>query len=157
MNREAASETQYEDSKSHLSTYRKDNKSMLRRKLLPVLLALVLVVSMAVPALAASWSGTWDAFNCVLTASRSTTSGTATMKVTNINVNVEVRARASVNVLILGGNYAGYWRSANGAMTATTTVDNYYYDSEGVMYSGAIVTVTAKGYVGSNYVYTIYD
>ena len=54
MNRDTASETQYQDSESHLSTYRKDNKSMLRRKLLPVLLALVLVVSMAVPALAAS-------------------------------------------------------------------------------------------------------
>ena len=53
MNRDAASETQYEDSKSQLSTYRKDDKIMLKRKLLSVLLALVLVVSMAVPAFAA--------------------------------------------------------------------------------------------------------
>ena len=51
MNRDTASETQYEDSKSHLSTF---NKIMLKRKLLSLLLALVLVVSMAVPALAAS-------------------------------------------------------------------------------------------------------
>lgn len=58
MNRDTASETQYEDSKSHFTNYRSDDKIMLMRKLLSVFLALVLVVSLAVPALAASWSGT---------------------------------------------------------------------------------------------------
>ena len=58
MNSEAASETQYEDSKSQLSTYRKDDKIMLKRKVLTLLLVLVLVVSMAVPAFAFYGSGT---------------------------------------------------------------------------------------------------
>ena len=52
MNRDTASKTQYEDSKSHLSNYRKDDKIMLKRKLLSVLLALVLVASMAIPVFA---------------------------------------------------------------------------------------------------------
>ena len=58
MNRDAASETQYEDSKSQLLTYRKDDKIMLKRKLLSVLLAMVLIFSLAVPALAVDGSRT---------------------------------------------------------------------------------------------------
>lgn len=52
MNSDAASETQHIDSVQHFALLRKECIIMLKRKLLSVLLALVLVVSMAVPTLA---------------------------------------------------------------------------------------------------------
>ena len=149
MNREAASETQYEDSKSHFTNYRSDDKIMLKRKVLTLLLALVLVVSMAVPALAASWGG----IEYSLTGSHSVSSGTA--KFWCEAGAPKVWAQPTVNILPEDINVTGtatqYQNTAG--PTATTTVTNRAYSElYGVYTYGEIVYVYAKGYIGSNYV-----
>ena len=129
---------------------------VMKRKLLSVLLALALVVSMAVPALANPWSGEWGGVQFELSANKRSSSGTVTMRATNVNVGVNAGARATVEVLILGQNLTGSWNTVYGDMIATSTVNNYVYDAEGNLHSGGIVTLAAKGYVGSNPVMTKY-
>ena len=151
MNREAASETQYEDSKSHLSTYRKDDKIMLKRKLLSVLLALVLVVSMAVPAFAAYWGG----INYTLSANLNATRSSVTMTIHNATAEVRAEGRGLIYVLIDDANYYGRWTSATAGISATASVSNLVYDNEGYYKSGAIIRVEGNGYIGTNYVDSI--
>ena len=97
----------------------------MKRKLLSVLLALALVVSMAVPALANPWSGEWGGVQFEFSANKRSSSGTVTMRATNVNVGVNAGARATVEVLILGQNLTGSWNTVYGDMIATSTVNNY--------------------------------
>lgn len=149
MNSEA--ETQYEDSKSHLSTYRKDNKSMLKRKLLSLLLALVLVVSMAVPALAASWGG----MNYSLTANYNTSLSSIKMSVTNATVQVSASGRGYVYALGLNQRMWGGWYRTTSSINSSTAIhyiQNHIYDANGTLYTGTIEAIEGKGYIGVNYV-----
>ena len=150
MNSEAASETQYEDSKPHFTKYRKDAKIMLRRKLLSVLLALALVVSMDVPALAVS--GTWGGINYTLSAYLNADGSSVTMTIHNASAEVTAEGRGLIYVLIDDANYYGRWSSATDDISATASVSNLVYDNEGYYKSGAIIRVEGKGYIGTNYV-----
>ena len=144
MNSEAASETQYEDSKSHLSTYRKDNKSMLRRKVLTLLLALVLVVSMAVPALAASWSGTYGGVRYDLYISKGVTTASARF---TYGATVQVRLLASAIVAPSGStSFVADRADVCGAATAYASLTNGDNGSE------PIALVVTNSYAGSDLV-----
>ena len=147
MNSEAASETQYEDSKSQLSTYRKDDKIMLKRKLLSVLLALVLVVSMAVPALAASGSGTYNGSSYSYEATDQTTRiyGRFTYGIsTSVSVHVNLTMWCSAHTdHVYKGNSGDGTRSAYCYVYKNTTT-NEYYSHDCVVQSG-----TLTGKVGS--------
>ena len=150
MNSEAASETQYKDSKPHFTKYRKDAKIMLRRKLLSVLLALALVVSMAVPALAVS--GTWEGIDYRLTASYSVSSGTASFWCEAGAPTVW--ARPTVNILPEDINVTGAESENQNTVgsTATTSVSNRAYSElYGIYVYGEIVSIYAKGFIGSNF------
>ena len=157
MNSEAASETQYEDSKSQLSTYRKDDKIMLKRKLLSLLLALVLVVGMAIPAFANPIYGYWEGFNYTLSLYFNTSTSRVTMSVDN-TVQVTAKGRAYIYALALGQRMWGYWYSAtnpNSSLTATVYVNNYVYDANGTLYTGTIEKVEGQGKIGDTVVRTI--
>ena len=138
MNRDAASETQYEDSKSQLSTYRKDDKIMLKRKLLSVLLALVLVVSMAVPALAASWSDTYGGviYNLNITKGVTTASARFTYGAT---VQVRLQASAILAPSVIN-SFVADRADVYGAATAYASLTNGNNGSEPI----ALVVATAS-------------
>lgn len=146
MNSEAASETQYEDSKSHLSNYRKDDKIMLKRKLLSVLLALALVVSMAIPALAASGSGTYNGSSYSYEATDKTTSiyGRFTYGIsTSVSVNVSLTMWCSAHTdHVYKSNSGSGTRVASCYVYKNTTTNGYSHDC--VVQSG-----TLTGKVGS--------
>ena len=153
MNSEAASETQYEDSKPHFTKYRKDAKIMLRRKLLSVLLALVLVVSMAVPALAVS--GNWGGMNYSLTAHYNTSLSSITMSVSNATVKVYAAGRGYIYALGLNQRaWNGWYRTGSSinSTTATHYIQNYIYVANGTLYTGTIEAIEGKGYIGEDFV-----
>lgn len=149
MNRDAASETQYEDSKSQLSTYRKDDKIMLKRKLLSVLLALVLVVSMAVPALAAPHSGNYGGVSYTLTTGQAVTTGYAEF---NFGATVHVSLYASAIVQPYGENATvAHSTSASGPAYAYVSLNNGSYGSL------PISAIVATAYAGSDLVRSVTD
>ena len=124
MNSEAASETQYEDSKPHFTKYRKDAKIMLRRKLLSVLLALALVVSMAVPALALNdsrtSSGSHEGYQYTCSVSATDTRASGSFAYNNYNVAINCTLRGSIYVEALSGTYYNYgYGSGYGYLTAS--------------------------------------
>lgn len=124
---------------------------MTKRKILSAVLALVLVVSLAAPAFAASWGGIEYTFTPKLGA----TSSSVTMKTQNVTVSVTAKGRAYVYVL-QNGTYAwGNWSSASGTSSATAYVNNYVYDVDGNLYTGTILNLQARGYIGSNLVESV--
>ena len=152
MNSEAASETQYEDSKSQLSTYRKDDKIMLKRKVLTLLLALVLVVSMAVPAFAASYTdtGSWGGVIYTMKIVRGVTSASAKFTY-GATAWVTVQARAIVVLDDTGENAYGERQTVSAMTTATAYMNNYgYSNSQQTMLTGEIAMVVYTGDVAGN-------
>lgn len=122
----------------------------MKRKLLSVLLALVLVLSMAVPALANPISGYWEGFNYTLSLYFNTSTSRVTMSVDK-TVQVTAKGRAYVYALAPGERMWGYWYSATNpysSLTATVYVNNYVYDANGTLYTGTIERVEGKGLIG---------
>ena len=151
MNSDAV-EPQQNATNLNFTNMRKECIIMLKRKLLSVLLALVLVVGMAVPALAASWGGTWGGHPYTLSVSHNTSSASATF---TYNPGPEVTVYGTAIVTLLPNDEYAYGNrtSATGPATATTRMDNYgYSEIYQTWMQGAILRVAATGYVGVNYV-----
>ncbi len=155
MNSEAASETQYEDSKSQLSTYRKDDKIMLKRKLLSVLLALVLVVSMAVPALAASGSGTHGGYNYNYILTVANTYARSYFNYGDTTASVQTRMTTS----LYASSVAFYFSdsgSTYGMGSVSLQMGNLYYDSTtGNTYTCSVTGASANNYASGSWVHTV--
>ena len=157
MNRDTASKTQYEDSKSHLSNYRKDDKIMLKRKLLSVLLALVLVVSMAVPALAASGSGTdrttGYTYNYTLNVA-------STYARSFFNYEISTAAvQTRMTTSLYASSVAFYFSdsdSAYGMGSVTLQMGNSYYDgTTGTTYTCRVTSAAVNNYASGSWVHAI--
>ena len=131
----------------------------MKRKLLSVLLALVLVLGMAVPAFAKSISGSWGGIGYTLSLNYNTSTSTVRMSV-DTTVQVTAKGRAYVYALAPGERMWGYWYSANNpnsSLTATVYVNNYVYDANGTLYTGTIEKVDGQGLIGINVVDRIYS
>ena len=74
----------------------------MKRKLLSVVLALVLVLSMAVPASEKIWSGNWGGITWYFTITKSASSGRVTMDIDPINVVVGAHGRAFIQATVDG-------------------------------------------------------
>ena len=122
---------------------------MLKRKLLSVLLALVLVVSMAVPTFAATqtWRGTYANNGYALTVTRYSTSANATMA---YDATREVMVYGAATVYVTTYDDSGYSRPQTSTETSTATI---YMDNEGYLtdhgkyFTGVITAAFAYGYV----------
>ena len=126
----------------------------MKRRLLSVLLALVLIICMAVPALAASrtFSGNWGGATYWLTINRSTSSASAKFEY-GATAQVTVYGTALVSLLPNDEHAYGNRTSATGATVATTYMDNYgYSETYQTWMQGEILMVATTSYVGSNYV-----
>lgn len=121
---------------------------MTKRKILSAVLALVLVVSLAAPAFAASWGG----IGYDLIPNLGATSSKVTMQTHNVTVSVTAKGRAYVHILQTDDYAWGNWSSASGTSSATAYVNNYVYDDYGTLYTGTILNLKAQGYIGSNLV-----
>ena len=118
----------------------------MKRKLLSVLLALVLVVSLAVPALAVS--GTWGGINYTFSPYLNATTSTVKMEIHNATAEVTAKGQGLIYVLIDDANYYGRWVTSTDANSVTATVSNLVYDNEGNYKAGAIIQLTAVGLIG---------
>lgn len=148
MNSDAASETQYEDSKSQLSTYRKDDKIMLKRKVLTLLLALVLVVSMAVPAFARTYSGRDEGgVIYTITIVDQETSGSARFQY-GATVNVTLYGSAIVTPAD-GSSVVANRATGSGAGSAYVSLTNGTYGST------PISAIVATAYAGTMHVRSV--
>lgn len=120
---------------------------MLKRKLLSVLLALVLVVCMAVPALAASGSGAYNGRSYYYEATEMTTSVYGYFRYdleTSVSVHVNLTMWCSAHTdHVYKGNSGNGTRSAYCYVYKNTTT-NEYYSHDCVVQSG-----TLTGKVGS--------
>lgn len=121
----------------------------MKRKLLSVVLALVLVLSMAVPASAKIWSGNWGGITWYFTITKSASSGRVTMDIDPINVVVGAHGRAFIQATVDGTTAWGRWGEWYQSMTSTINVGNYIYTEDGTIKTGAIQTVEGKGFIGS--------
>ena len=157
MNSEAASETQYEDLKSQLSTYRKADKIMLKRKFLSVLLALVLVVSMAVPAFAARttdpenhpvYGGTCR-FNMELDTDE--VRGNATFDDPNYIIYMGVTAEAWCSAHT---DYLYKYKEGESNMSVEVSVTNYNMNADGYHHDCNILRAIASLGVGTKNIFS---
>lgn len=117
---------------------------MFKKRVLPILLALTLIFSMAIPAFAKSWTGEYGGVDYTLTISKGVTTAAASFK---YGATVQVRLLANAFIKQAGEKAVAVDHAeVYGAGKASASLTNGGNGSE------AIVMVVATAYAGSDYV-----
>ena len=128
----------------------------MKRKLLVLALTLLLVVSMAVPAFAASASGSYGGGNytCSLVTNRDKSTATMTYSLHPFTLNIYVKNKVTIQPS--GNTVWGDSIHYSSTSSVSGTANNYVYDySTGSMYYGEVRQGQCSYYVGNDGIRTL--
>lgn len=155
MDAQAAAETQYDEWQSIMTQHGKEDQIMTKkRRILFMVLALVFMISLATPAFAVTYSGSWGGVDYELTLTRTASSAMAKYEYF-ATVKVTVYGTPTIHLLAYDEYVSGTTVSGTGMGTATARMNNYGYSQvQEVTTTGEITKVLATAYSGTNFVTT---
>lgn len=126
----------------------------MKRKLLVLALTLMLVVSMAVPAFAVSYTEDYGGYDYTCTLVTNVSKSTATMSYGLFPFTLNIAVRNKVTIQSNGKTVWGQYYTYSSTSPVSGTANNYV-TVDGSMYYGEVKQGNCKYYFGPDLVYTL--